>query len=60
MLAANGGRGDYIVCVFRKDNPDGYLAVVGSIGGVEGAAAVVETGFAAKMAAQCGFQDFSV
>ena len=59
MLAAKADGGDYIVGVSGEDNSDGDLAVVGSVGGVEGAAAVVETDLAAQMAAQRGFQRFS-
>ncbi len=60
MLAANGDGGDYVVGVFGKDNADGDLAVVGSVGGVEGTAAVVEANLATKMAAQRGFQRLGV
>src|SRR5450432_2070268 len=60
VLPANGDRGDYVAGVFGKDNADGNLAVVGSVGGVEGAAAIVKPNFAAKMAAQRGFQSFSI
>ena len=60
VLAANGDGGDYIVGIFGKDNADGDLAVVGTVGGVEGSAAVVEANLATKMAAQRGFQRLGV
>jgi hypothetical protein len=59
VLTADGDCGDYIVGVFGKDHSDRNLAVIGSVGGVEGAAAVVEPYFTAEMAAQCGFESFS-
>ena len=60
VLAADGDGGDYIVGIFGEDNADRDLAVVGTVGGVEGAAAVVEANLAAKMAAQRGFQRLGV
>ena len=56
MLAAEGDGGDDIFFVARDDDADWDLAIVGAIGGVEGAAAGVETDFSAKMAAEGGFE----
>ena len=47
VFAGEGDGGDYVVVVPRKDYADGDLTVVGSVGGVQGASAVVETDFAA-------------
>jgi len=52
MFAAKGNRGNDVFDVARNDDADGDLAVVGGVHGVEGAAAAVETDFAAQMAAQ--------
>src|SRR5581483_7291051 len=56
MFAANGDRGDYVVVVSGKNHADRNLAVVRSVGGVEGAASVIEAHFTAKLAAKRGFQ----
>jgi ribosomal protein L35AE/L33A len=41
-----------VVFVSREDDADGHLAVVGAVGGVEGAAAVVEANFSTDLLAQ--------
>ena len=43
---------DDIVCVSGNDHADGDLAVVGGVGGVEGAAAVIEPDLAPNLASQ--------
>ena len=45
-----GNRGEDVVGVARKNDSDGDLAIIGSVGGVEGAAAVVEADVAAELA----------
>ncbi len=60
VLPRDRHRGDHIVRVAGNDHSDRNLAVVGAVGSVEGAAAVVEANFAAEMAAQSRFQGFSV
>ena len=52
IFASEGDGGDYVVSIPRKDYADGDLTIVGSVGGVEGASAVVETNFAADVAAE--------
>src|ERR1700691_5459689 len=51
-LAAEGNGGFDIIGVAGENNADGNLAVVGSVGGVEGAGAGVETNFAANLFTQ--------
>jgi hypothetical protein len=49
MAAADGDGGEKVVTVPGEDDADGDLTVVGGIGRVEGAAAVVESHFAADL-----------
>ena len=56
MLASERDGSDYVVGVSGKDDANGNLAIVGSVGGVEGASAVIETDFAADIAAEIGCQ----
>src|SRR6266550_613824 len=56
IFASKGNGGDYVVVVAGKDYADRNLAVVGSVSGVEGASAVIETDFAANVAAEIGCQ----
>src|ERR1700752_1299029 len=51
-LAANGDGGKDVVGVTRENYADGYLAVVRTVGGVEGATAIVEFNVAADLASQ--------
>ena len=48
--------GDDVIGVARKNHADRDLAIVGAVGGIEGAAAGIETDVAADMAAQGLFQ----
>jgi len=56
MFAANGNGGDYVVVVAWNYDADGNLTIIGTVGGVESAAAIVEADLAAKMAAEIGFK----
>jgi hypothetical protein len=56
ILAAKGDGGKYILFIARDDDTDGNLAVVRTVGGVEGAAAGVEADFSAEMATEGGFE----
>jgi hypothetical protein len=56
MVAAEGDRGKHIFFIARENDPDRYLAIVGAVGRVEGAATGVETDVSAKMAAEGGFE----
>jgi hypothetical protein len=51
-LAADGHGGEDVVGVAGENYANGYLAVVGTIGGIEGAAAVVEFHVAADLHSQ--------
>jgi hypothetical protein len=51
-LAAQCDRGQNIVGIAGEHDTDGNLAVVGTVGGVEGASAAVEADFAADLHAQ--------
>ena len=48
--------GLYVRGVTREDDADGELAVVGGVGGVEGAGTEIETDFAAKVFLEQGFE----
>jgi hypothetical protein len=48
--------GDDIIYVAWEDNTDRDLAIVGTVGGVQSAAAGIEADFTAKVAAQSGFE----
>jgi hypothetical protein len=54
--AARRHGGDHVVGIAGHHQPDRYLAVIGGVGGVEGAAAGVEADFAAHGAPQLGFE----
>jgi hypothetical protein len=56
IFASEGDGGDYVVSIPREDHANGDLTVVGSVGGVEGASAVVETDLAADILAEIGCQ----
>ena len=56
MVAADGDGGANVFSVAGNYDADGNLAIVGAVGGVEGAAAFVEANLAAKMAAERGFK----
>jgi len=56
MLSTDRNCRDYVICVARDCDADGNLAIIRSVSGVEGAAAVVEADITAKMAAKCGFE----
>ena len=56
ILARERDRGDDVVGVAGKNYADGDLAIVGSVGGVEGAAAGIETDVAAQLTPQSLFQ----
>ena len=51
-FAANGKRRDYIIQITGNYDSDGYLAVARTVGGVERAAAIIETHFPANVSAQ--------
>jgi hypothetical protein len=51
-LAANLDCGDHIIRVAGKHNADRHLAIVGAVGGVEGAGAAVEADFTSDLGAQ--------
>jgi hypothetical protein len=51
-LAADGDGGEDVVGITRKNHADRNLAVVRTIGGVEGAAAIVELHVAADLSSQ--------
>jgi hypothetical protein len=52
VLAAKGHGGDDIVGISGKNDADGDLAVVGAVGGVEGAGAGIEADVAAEVGAE--------
>jgi hypothetical protein len=52
----DGNRSDNVVSIARKDNPYGDLAIIRTVGGIEGATAVVEADFTADRALQSGLQ----
>ena len=56
MLAADGDSGNDVVVVTGNHHPDRDLPVVGSVGGVKRAAAVIEANFALKVSAQAPFE----
>jgi hypothetical protein len=51
-FAADGDGGEDVIGITREDYADGDLAVVGTVRGVEGAAAVVELHVAADVTSQ--------
>jgi hypothetical protein len=57
-LAAERDRGENVIGIAREDDADGNLAVVGTIGGVEGACAAVETDVILPSAWHRGAQSF--
>jgi len=54
MLAAGGDSRDYVIIVAGDHYANRHLAVVGSVAGVERAAAVVKANFAVDTLAQRG------
>jgi hypothetical protein len=56
MIAAQGNGSKYILFIVRNYDADRDLAVVRPIGGIESAAARVESNLAAQMAAKRGFK----
>jgi hypothetical protein len=56
VIAADGDGSENILFVTRNYDADWNLAVVGSVGGVDSATALIEANFAAKVAAQRGFK----
>ena len=56
MLAANCDSGDHVLCIAWDYNSDWNLTIVGAVGGVERATAVVETDFAPDLLPQCRLQ----
>ena len=51
-VAAEGECGEDVVVIAGEDDADGNLAVVGAVGGVEGAGAVVEANVSCQSAAK--------
>jgi hypothetical protein len=51
-LAADRDRGENIVAIARQNYTDWNLAIVGSVGGVEGAAAAIEADFTSNLRTQ--------
>jgi hypothetical protein len=51
-LAAQGDGGDHVVIVAGKNDADRDLAVIGAVGGIEGAAGGVEADIALKVGAE--------
>ncbi len=60
MVAAEGDGGEDVFFVARDDDTNGDLAVVGAVGRIESAGAVVEADFAAKVTAEGGFERLRV
>ncbi len=56
MVAAKGNRGKNVFFIAGNYDADWNLAIIGAVGGVEGAAARVEADFSAKVAAERGFE----
>ena len=56
MIAAEGDGGEHVFFIARNYNADRDLAIVGAVGGIEGAAARVEAYLTPKMAAERSFQ----
>ena len=56
MVAAQGDGGEYVFLVARYYDSDRNLAIVGAVGGIEGAAALIEADLSAKMAAKRRFK----
>jgi hypothetical protein len=56
VVAAEGNRGEHIFFVPRDYDTDRNLAVIRTVGCVESATAGIEANFAAKMAAESGFE----
>jgi hypothetical protein len=60
IFAGQSNRGDYIVGIAGNNHPNGDLPVIGSVGGVERAAARIEADFAAQVATQGSGKFFRV
>src|SRR5277367_3868923 len=56
MIATEGDRGEHIFFIAGNYDADGDLTVIRTVGCVESAASLVEADFAAKVAAQSGFE----
>ena len=56
VLATGGDGGDYVIVVSGNYNTERHLAVVGTVAGVERAAAVIESNFAMKALSQASFE----
>jgi hypothetical protein len=56
VIAADGDGGADIFFVAGNYYSDGNLAIVGAVGGVEGASALVEADLSAKVAAESGLK----
>lgn len=56
MVVAEGNGGEHVFFVAGNYDANRYLAVIGTVGCVESAAARVETDFSAKVAAEGGFK----
>jgi hypothetical protein len=57
---ASGEGGDYVVIAAGENDPDGDLAVVGSVGGVQGAAAGIEADLSRYLGAKGEFQSGNI
>jgi hypothetical protein len=60
MFATQFDRGQNVFRVARSDYSYGNLAVVRTVGGVEGSAACVKANFSAEVAAEDGFESYGV
>jgi hypothetical protein len=56
VVAAEGNGGENVFFVAGNYDADRDLAVVGAVGGIEGAAAGVKANFSTKMTAESGFK----
>jgi hypothetical protein len=56
VVAAQGNGGEHVFFIARDYDADRYLAVIGSISGVNVAAAGVEADFAAEVTAEGGLK----
>ena len=57
---AQSNRGNYVIYVMREYDSDRYLAIVGTVGGVEGAAAIIKADLATDVLTQCNGQIFGI
>jgi len=56
VVAAQGNGGEHVFFVARNYDADRNLPVIGTVGGIDGAAARVEANLAAKVTAESGFK----